>query len=125
MNKQGVPIPAVLFSALLIFGCVLVAKLLWFQKMPKSLNVCRGGCISPELGHDYIDSSGGFRQAIKQASIQTKFPALWAPVSNYVVLIFIATVLYIMWMQGFKESVLMIPIWIVVMLGLFKVMKLE
>ena len=24
MNKQGVPIPAVLFSALLIFGCVLL-----------------------------------------------------------------------------------------------------
>ena len=66
-----------------------------------------------------------FRQAIKQASIQTKFPALWSPISNYLVLIFIATVLYIMWMQGFKESVLMIPIWIVIMLGLFKVLKMN
>lgn len=61
-----------------------------------------------------------FKQAVKNAAIQTKFPALWTPVSNYMVLIFIATVLYIMWTQGFKESVLMIPVWIVLMFGLFK-----
>ena len=30
--------------------------------------------------------------------------------SNYLVLAFIAVVLYIMWTQGFKESVMMIPI---------------
>ena len=43
--------------------------------------------------------------------------------SNYLVLGFIAVVLYIMWSQGFKESVMMIPIWIVLMFILFKVLN--
>ena len=51
--------------------------------------------------------------------LNVTFPALWAPVSNYLVLIFIALVLFIMWQQGFKESVIMIPVWIVLMFGLF------
>ena len=123
VNKQGVPIPAVLFSALLIFGCVLLNYFVPEDALSHLMYVVVGALV---LNWAMITLTHlKFRQAIKQASIQTKFPALWAPVSNYVVLIFIATVLYIMWMQGFKESVLMIPIWIVVMLGLFKVMKLN
>ena len=50
-----------------------------------------------------------FKSAMKN-SVKTHFPALWAPFSNYLVLGFIAVVLYIMWSQGFKESVMMIPI---------------
>ncbi len=123
VNKQGVPIPAVLFSALLIFGCVLLNYFVPEDALSHLMYVVVGALV---LNWAMITLTHlKFRQAIKQASIQTKFPALWAPISNYIVLIFIATVLYIMWMQGFKESVLMIPIWIVVMLGLFKVMKLN
>ena len=123
VNKQGVPIPAVLFSALLIFGCVLLNYFVPEDALSHLMYVVVGALV---LNWAMITLTHlRFRQAIKQAAIQTKFPALWAPISNYVVLIFIATVLYIMWMQGFKESVLMIPIWIVVMLGLFKIMKLN
>lgn len=123
VNKQGVPIPAVLFSALLIFGCVLLNYFVPEDALSHLMYVVVGALV---LNWAMITLTHlKFRQAIKQAAIQTKFPALWAPISNYVVLIFIATVLYIMWMQGFKESVLMIPIWIIVMLGLFKIMKLN
>ena len=123
VNKQGVPIPAVLFSALLIFGCVLLNYFVPEDALSHLMYVVVGALV---LNWAMITLTHlKFRQAIKQAAIQTKFPALWAPISNYIVLIFIATVLYIMWMQGFKESVLMIPIWIVVMLGLFKIMKLN
>lgn len=123
VNKQGVPIPAVLFSALLIFGCVLLNYFVPEDALSHLMYVVVGALV---LNWAMITLTHlKFRQEIKQAAIQTKFPALWAPISNYIVLIFIATVLYIMWMQGFKESVLMIPIWIVVMLGLFKIMKLN
>ncbi|EXE44954.1 putative membrane protein [Acinetobacter baumannii 554515] len=60
---------------------------------------------------------------MKKLGQKTHFPALWAPFSNYLVLGFIAVVLYIMWSQGFKESVMMIPIWIVLMFILFKVLN--
>ena len=59
----------------------------------------------------------------KEKGLKTSFPALWSPLSNYLVLAFIAVVLYIMWQQGFKESVLMIPIWIVLMFILFNVLN--
>ncbi|NNH26742.1 amino acid permease [Acinetobacter terrestris] len=123
VNKQGVPIPAVLFSALLIFGCVLLNYFVPENALSHLIYVVVGALV---LNWAMITLTHlKFKQAIKQASIQTKFPALWSPLSNYLVLIFIATVLYIMWMQGFKESVLMIPIWIVIMLGLFKVLKMN
>lgn len=118
VNKQGVPIPAVLFSALLIFGCVLLNYFVPEDALGHLMYVVVGALV---LNWAMISLTHlKFKQAVKNAAIQTKFPALWAPVSNYVVLIFIATVLYIMWTQGFKESVLMIPIWIVLMFGLFK-----
>lgn len=121
VNKQGVPIPAVLFSALLIFGCVLLNYFVPEDALGHLMYVVVGALV---LNWAMISLTHlKFKQAVKNAAIQTKFPALWAPVSNYVVLIFIATVLYIMWTQGFKESVLMIPVWIVLMFGLFKSLK--
>ncbi|MEK7740261.1 MAG: amino acid permease, partial [Pseudomonadota bacterium] len=47
----------------------------------------------------------------------------FSPVSNYIVLVFISMILYIMWVQNFKESVILIPIWIIVMFGLFKILS--
>ena len=64
-----------------------------------------------------------FRQSIKKQGIQTKFPALFAPFSNYFVLVFMLMILYIMWNQGFMLSVLMLPVWILVLFVLFKTLK--
>ena len=64
-----------------------------------------------------------FKDYIQKNGILSKFPALFSPLSNYIVLVFIAVVLYIMWTQGFKESVLMLPIWVVLMLVLYKILK--
>ena len=52
-----------------------------------------------------------------------KFPSIFSPISNYIVLVFISMILYIMWKQNFKESVILIPIWIMVMFGLFKILS--
>ena len=66
-----------------------------------------------------------FRRAKKRLKFETSYPALWAPLSNYIVLAFIAVVLFIMWTQGFKESVLMIPIWIICMYILYNALNLK
>ncbi|RGD89578.1 amino acid permease [Acinetobacter sp. SWAC57] len=118
VNKQGVPIPAVLFSAVLIFGCVLLNYFVPEDALGHLMYVVVGALV---LNWAMISLTHlKFMQAMKQKGLKTGFPALWAPVSNYVVLAFILTVLYIMWTQGFKESVYMIPIWIIAMLVLFK-----
>jgi len=64
-----------------------------------------------------------FRKAMKQQGIQTKFPALFAPFTNYFVLAFMLIILYIMWTQGFMLSVLMLPVWILLLFVLFKIMQ--
>ncbi len=121
VNKQGVPIPAVLFSALLIFGCVLLNYFVPEDALSHLIYIVVGALV---LNWAIITLTHlKFIQAMKNSGQTTSFPALWSPVGNVIVLLFIATILYIMWTQGFSESVYMIPVWIVLMWGLFKLLK--
>jgi len=118
VNKEGVPIPAVLLSAVLIFGCVLLNYFVPEDALGHLMYVVVGALV---LNWAMISLTHlKFRSAMKTLHHKVSFPALWSPVSNYIVLMFIAVVLYIMWTQGFKESVIMIPIWIVLMYVLYK-----
>ncbi|CAM4428469.1 amino acid permease [Acinetobacter dispersus] len=117
-NKQGVPVPAVLLSAFLIFGCVLLNYFVPEDALGHLMYVVVGALV---LNWAMISLTHlKYRSHIKKAQIKTSYPALWSPFSNYLVLAFIAVVLYIMWQQGFKESVLMIPIWIIFMFIFYK-----
>lgn len=121
VNKQGVPIPAVLFSALLIFGCVLLNYFVPEDALSHLIYIVVGALV---LNWAMITLTHlKFIQAMKNSGQTTSFPALWSPVGNVIVLLFIATILYIMWNQGFSESVYMIPVWIVLMWSLFKLLK--
>ena len=117
-NKAGVPIPAVLFSALLIFGCVLLNYFVPEDALGHLIYIVVGALV---LNWAMITLTHlKFKQAMKKTGEITKFPALWTPLGNFIVLAFIAVVLFIMWTQGFKESVIMIPVWIVIMMILYK-----
>ncbi|MBJ9957307.1 amino acid permease [Acinetobacter courvalinii] len=117
-NKQGVPVPAVLLSAFLIFGCVLLNYFVPEDALGHLMYVVVGALV---LNWAMISLTHlKYRRHIKTAQIKTSYPALWSPFSNYLVLAFIGVVLYIMWQQGFKESVLMIPVWIVLMFIFYK-----
>ena len=117
-NKAGVPIPAVLFSAVLIFGCVLLNYFVPEDALGHLIYIVVGALV---LNWAMITLTHlKFKQAMKTTNEVTKFPALWTPVGNFIVLAFIAVVLFIMWTQGFKESVIMIPVWIAIMMILYK-----
>ena len=117
-NKAGVPIPAVLFSALLIFGCVLLNYFVPEDALGHLIYIVVGALV---LNWAMITLTHlKFKEAMKKTGEITKFPALWTPLGNFIVLAFIAVVLFIMWTQGFKESVIMIPVWIVIMMILYK-----
>lgn len=121
VNKEGVPIPAVLLSAVLIFGCVLLNYFVPEDALGHLMYVVVGALV---LNWAMISLTHlKFKSAMKALSQKVSFPALWSPVSNYLVLLFIAVVLYIMWTQGFKESVIIIPIWIVLMYILYKLLN--
>lgn len=119
-NKQGVPIPAVLFSALLIFGCVLLNYFAPEDALSNLIYIVVGALV---LNWAMISLTHlQFMKAMKNEAKKPLFPALWSPFSNYLVLAFIAVVLYIMWTQGLSGAVIMIPIWIVLMFVLYKIL---
>ena len=116
-NPHGVPIPAVVFSAVLIFGCVLLNYFVPEKVLGHLMYVVVGALV---LNWAMISLTHlKFRRYLKANQMKTAYPALWSPWGNYIVLIFIGLVLYIMWTQGFQESVLMIPVWITLMLLLY------
>ncbi|MHA3103202.1 amino acid permease [Acinetobacter sp. ANC 3791] len=120
VNKQGTPIPAVLFSALLIFACVLLNYFVPEDALGHLMYIVVGALV---LNWAMIALTHlKFKKAMISEGIKTKYPSLLYPITNYIVLAFIVVVLYIMWMQGFKESVIMLPIWIALMFMLFKML---
>lgn len=116
-NKQGVPIPAVLLSAVLIFSCVLLNYFVPEEALKHLMYIVVGALVLNWAMISFTHLK--FKRYIRHKQLKTSYPALWSPFSNYLVLGFIAVVLYIMWTQGFQESVIMIPIWVTLMLLLY------
>ncbi len=121
MNTQGVPVAAVLFSALLIFGCVILNYFVPEKALSYLIYIVVAAAVLNWMMISLIHLK--FRKVIQHAGHQTKFPALFAPLTNYLVLAFMLMILYIMWMQGFMLSVLVLPVWIAVLFGMFKLVK--
>ena len=120
VNKSGTPIPAVLFSALMIFACVLLNYFVPKDALGHLMYIVVGALV---LNWAMIALTHlNFKKVVIAEGIKTKYPSFLYPITNYIVLGFIAAVLYIMWMKGFKESVIMIPIWIVLMFVLYKML---
>lgn len=123
VNKYGTPIAAVLFSALLIFGCVLLNYFVPEKALSYLIYIVVSAAVLNWMLISLIHLK--FRKAMQQQGIHTKFPALFAPFTNYFVLAFMLMILYIMWNQGFMLSVLMQPLWILLLFILFKAIQLK
>ena len=117
-NKQGVPYYCVLFSAVLIFACVLLNYFVPEKALSHLMYISVAGLV---LNWAMITCTHlKFKKAKQQKGEKTAFPALFSPASNYVVLAFIMLVLYIMCNQGFAESVIILPLWVFVLFILYK-----
>ncbi|MDM1269148.1 amino acid permease [Acinetobacter indicus] len=123
MTTQGIPVAAVLFSGLLIFGCVILNYFVPEKALSYLIYIVVAAAVLNWMMISLIHLK--FRKFIKQARQKTQFPALFAPFGNYLVLAFMLMILYIMWTQGFMLSVLMLPVWIAVLFGVFKLVKKE
>lgn len=120
-NAQGVPIPAVILSAILIFGCVLLNYFVPAKALEHLMYIVVGALV---LNWALITVTHlFFRRYTLAQRIQTRYPAFWSPLSNYLVLLFIALMLFIMWQKGFSESVKIIPIWIILMWLFYQILN--
>lgn len=122
VNKQGVPYVSVLFSALLIFSCVLLNYFVPKQALSHLMYISVAGLILNWAMITLTHLKFKQKKALKHE--KTSFPALFSPFSNYIVLAFILLVLYIMYEQNFQEAVFLLPIWILTLFFLYK-MKIK
>ncbi|ENW85089.1 hypothetical protein F906_02877 [Acinetobacter pseudolwoffii] len=123
VSKQGVPVTAVLCSALLIFGCVILNYWVPEKALSYLIYIVVAAAVLNWMMISLIHLK--FRQAMKREGISTKFPAIFAPITNYFVLAFMLMMLYIMWTQGFMLSVLMLPVWILLLFVVFKSVNIK
>lgn len=123
VSKQGVPVAAVLCSALLIFGCVILNYWVPEKALSYLIYIVVAAAVLNWMMISLIHLK--FRQAMKREGISTKFPAIFAPITNYFVLAFMLMMLYIMWTQGFMLSVLMVPVWILLLFVVFKSVNIK
>lgn len=113
LNKNSVPINAILISSLFAAICIIINKL-----MPdKALEILMSLVVSSLIINWLMISITHlkFRKSKDADQIKTKFPSFIYPISNYICLIFLLGILVIMWVTGLKISVELIPGWILLL----------
>jgi aromatic amino acid transport protein AroP len=118
LNKNLVPINAILISSLFAAICIIINKV-----MPeKALEILMSLVVSSLIINWLMISITHlkFRRSKDAEQIKTKFPSYIYPISNYICLVFLLGILVIMWLTGLKISVELIPGWILLLYGCYK-----
>lgn len=113
LNKNHVPLKAILVSGLFVALCIVINKL-----MPeKALEILMSLVVSSLIINWLMISITHlkFRRSKEADQIKTKFPSFIYPLSNYICLFFLIAILVIMWITGLKVSVELIPGWILLL----------
>ncbi|MCY1532581.1 Aromatic amino acid transport protein AroP [compost metagenome] len=113
INKNHVPVKAILVSALFAAICIVINKLI----PEKALEILMSLVVSSLIINWLMISITHlkFKQAKQMVGIRTKFPSFIYPISNYICLAFLVGILVIMWITGLKISVELIPVWLLLL----------
>ncbi|MET4141277.1 amino acid permease [Pedobacter sp. UYP1] len=113
LNKNHVPLKAILVSGLFVAISIVINKL-----MPeKALGILMSLVVSSLMINWLMISITHlkFRKQKQAEHLKTKFPSFIYPLSNYICLIFLVGILVIMWITGMKLPVELIPGWLVLL----------
>nr|WP_255673262.1 amino acid permease [Flavobacterium sp. EDS] len=121
LNRQSVPINAILISSCFAAICILINKVIPEEAFSILMSLVVSSLIINWVMISYTHLK--FRQAKNKENSQTKFPSLFYPISNYICFIFLFGILSIMWITNMKLSVELIPIWLGILFLCYKVFK--
>jgi aromatic amino acid transport protein AroP len=111
VDKRGVPVPAIMLSALVTLLCVVINYLLpgkafgILMSLVVAALVINWGMIS--LTHLK------FRAAKDREGVTPVFKAFWSPFTNYVCLAFMGLLLVLLYISGETVAVELVPVWLV------------
>ncbi|QGK74191.1 amino acid permease [Flavobacterium sp. SLB02] len=121
LNKQSVPINAILISSCFAAICILINKLMPKEAFSILMSLVVSCLIINWVMISYTHLR--FRRSKDKEGTKTKFASLFYPVSNYICFVFLLGILSIMWITNMKLSVELIPIWLGILFVCFKVFK--
>ncbi|WP_447642327.1 MULTISPECIES: amino acid permease [Chitinophagaceae] len=111
LNKNHVPVRAIIVSAFFAAICIVINKII----PEKALSVLMSLVVSALIINWVMISYTHIKFRRGHEGIKTKFPSFLYPLSNYVCLFFLCGVLVLMWLTGLKVPVELIPIWILLL----------
>lgn len=113
LNKSHSPVNAILISSMFVAITVLVNKLIPGEALEILMSLVVSALVMNwiliTLTHIF------FRRQMDKQGIKTKFPTILYPITNYLSLLFLVGVLFMMFITVFRVSVLLIPIWLFVL----------
>lgn len=108
LNKNHVPVMAILVSAIFAAVCIIINKII----PEKALSILMSLVVSSLVINWIMISFTHFKFKQAHKGEKTKFPSFLYPITNYICLLFLFGILVIMWFTGLKISVELIPIWV-------------
>lgn len=119
LNRNHVPVMAIMVSALFAAICILINKVIPEQALKVLMSLVVSSLIINWVMISFTHIK--FRQAYRTAT--TKFPSLFYPFSNYCCLIFLFGILLLMWCTGEKAPVELIPVWLLFLYICYTLLK--
>ena len=120
VDKRGVPVNAVLLSALVTFLAVVVNYVVPQNALELLMSLVVAALVINWAMISY--SHLKFRRHMEQQGVRTAFRALLFPYGNYICLAFVLFILGVMLLiPGIQVSVYAIPVWLVIMWGCYRV----
>lgn len=120
VDKRGVPVLAIFFSALFTLICVVVNYL-----VPKSALELLMSLVVAALVINWAMISLAhikFRKAMQAKGVEPSFKAFWFPFANYLCLAFVLFILGVMlFIPGIRISVFAIPFWLLFIWGCYQI----
>jgi len=120
VDKRGVPVLAIFFSALFTLICVVVNYL-----VPKSALELLMSLVVAALVINWAMISLAhikFRKAMQAKGVEPSFKAFWFPFANYLCLAFVLFILGVMlFIPGIRLSVFAIPFWLLFIWGCYQI----
>jgi aromatic amino acid transport protein AroP len=113
LNKNHVPITAILVSGIFAAICIVINKLIPDEALKILMSLVVSSLIINWLMISITHLK--FRKSKQVQEIKTKFPSFLYPLSNYICLLFLVGILAMMWITGLKVPVELIPGWILLL----------
>ncbi|UUV22079.1 amino acid permease [Paenimyroides aestuarii] len=113
LNKSSVPTRAIIVSSCFAGLCIIINKLMPDEAFKILMSLVVSCLIINWIMISFTHLK--FRKFKDSVLIKTKFPSFLYPVSNYICMAFLLGILVIMSMTGMHVSVILIPVWLLIL----------